>query len=66
MRELPSYARLFTILLIGFALVGAGAMLKIQHVTVAPWLSMVGLLVQAVAGIMLVYKFAKRFDRSGE
>lgn len=66
MRELPSYTRLFIILLLGFALVGLGALLKTQNAPAAPWLSIVGLLVQAVAGMLLVYRFAKSFDRSGE
>ena len=66
MRRLPSYARLVTFLLLGFALVGLGALLKTQHTAVAPWLSIAGLAVQAVAGMMLVYRFAKGFDRGEE
>ena len=66
MRQLPSYARLFTVLLLGFALVGLGALLKTKYAAVAPWLSLAGLAVQAVAGMLLVYRFAKRFDRGEE
>ena len=66
MRQLPSYARLVTFLLLGFALVGLGALLKLQHAAAAPWLSLAGLAVQAVAGMLLAYRFAKRFDRGEE
>ena len=66
MRRLPSYTRLFTVLLLGFALVGLGALLKTQHAAAAPWLSLAGLAVQAAAGMLLVYRFAKGFDRSEE
>ncbi|UOR05918.1 hypothetical protein MUN82_02175 [Hymenobacter aerilatus] len=59
MNELPSYPRLFTFFFAGVAFVLLGALLKIQHAQAASWLMLVGLSVQAVAGTLLVYRFAK-------
>ncbi|MBC6612155.1 hypothetical protein H8B15_14600 [Hymenobacter sp. BT507] len=59
MEQLPSYPRLFSFFAVGIALVLLGALLKIQHVQVSSWLILAGLSVQAVAGMLLVYRFAK-------
>lgn len=59
MEQLPSYPRLFSFFAVGIVLVLLGALLKIQHITAASWLMLAGLLVQAVAGMLLVYRFAK-------
>jgi len=59
MEQLPSYPRLFSYFIVGIALVLLGALLKIQHITAASWLMLAGLSVQAVAGMLLVYRFAK-------
>jgi len=60
MEQLPSYPRLFSFFAVGIALVLVGALLKIQqHPQAASWLMLAGLAVQAVAGMLLVYKFAK-------
>lgn len=59
MEQLPSYPRLLSFFAIGLALVVLGALLKIQHIAAASWLMLAGLSVEAVAGMVLVYKFAK-------
>ncbi|MBO3271939.1 MULTISPECIES: GldL-related protein [Hymenobacter] len=59
MEQLPSYPRLFSFFAVGIALVLLGALLKTQHAQAASWLILAGLSVQAVAGMLLVYRFAK-------
>ncbi|GGF19141.1 hypothetical protein [Hymenobacter cavernae] len=59
MEKFPSYQRLFLILLAGIALVVVGGLLKRQNVGGSGLFALVGLAIQAVAMIMMVYKYAK-------
>lgn len=59
MEQLPSYPRLFSFFAAGIALVVLGALLKGQYMQATSWLMLAGLAVQAVAGMLLVYRFAK-------
>jgi len=59
MEKYPSYQRLFIILLVGIAFVVVGGLLKRQNVGGAGLFALLGLAVQAVAMIMMVYRYAK-------
>jgi positive regulator of sigma E activity len=59
-----SYRTLFLVLLAGMAVVLLAGWLKSEQLAGADVLVLVGLAVQAVAGIMMVWKFASRLDKS--
>ena len=59
MEKFPSYQRLFLFLLVGIALVVVGGLLKRQNVGGAGLFALAGLAVQAIAMIMMVYRYAK-------
>ena len=63
MEKFPSYSRLFVVLLAGLALVLLGGFLKRQNSESAGLLVLFGLAVQAVAMIMMVYRFAKGLNK---
>ncbi|UOQ67426.1 hypothetical protein [Hymenobacter volaticus] len=55
-----SYRLLITLLLIGVALVLTAAVFKTQHYPGSDYLILVGLAIQFVAGVLVVWKFANR------
>lgn len=61
-----SYRVLFLILFVGLGLVLLSGFLKTQQVALAPWLTLVGLGVQFIAGVLLLWKFASGFDKKDE
>jgi hypothetical protein len=63
MEKFPSYQRLFVFLLVGIALVVVGGLLKRQHISGSGLFALAGLAVQAIAMIMMVYKYAKGLSR---
>jgi hypothetical protein len=63
MEKFPSYSRLFVFLLVGLALVLIGGFLKKQQTESAGLFVLAGLAIQAVAMIMMVYRFAKGLNK---
>jgi positive regulator of sigma E activity len=59
-----SYRTLFIVLLVGMAIVLLAGFLKSNHMAGADIVVILGLAVQAVAGVMMVWKFASRLDKS--
>lgn len=57
-----SYRLLITLLLVGMVLVLMAAFFKAQHYPGSDVLIRLGLFVQFVAGVLVVWKFASRFD----
>ncbi|SNC67058.1 hypothetical protein SAMN06265337_1821 [Hymenobacter gelipurpurascens] len=59
-----SYRALFLALLAGIVIVVLAGLLKMNQMAGADVLVIIGLAVQAVAGIMMIWKFASRLDKS--
>jgi DNA-binding transcriptional LysR family regulator len=59
-----SYRTLFIVLLAGMGIVLLAGFLKSNHMAGADIVVILGLAIQAVAGIMMVWKFASRLDKS--
>jgi hypothetical protein len=59
-----SYRTLFIVLLAGMAIVLLAGFLKTNNMAGADIVVILGLGIQAVAGIMMVWKFASRLDKS--
>ncbi|QJX47753.1 hypothetical protein HMJ29_12695 [Hymenobacter taeanensis] len=59
-----SYRTLFLVLLAGMAIVLLAGFLKSNNMAGADIVVILGLGIQAVAGIMMVWKFASRLDKS--
>ena len=57
-----SYRLLITLLLIGMALVLMAAFFKSQHYPGSDLLILLGLVIQFIAGVLVVWKFANRLD----
>jgi hypothetical protein len=58
-----SYRLLITLLLIGVAVVLMAAFFKIQHYPGSDLLILLGLVIQFIAGVLVVWKFANRLDK---
>lgn len=58
-----SYRLLITLLLVGVALVLMAAFFKMQHYPGSDRLVLLGLAIQFVAGVLVVWKFANRLDK---
>jgi hypothetical protein len=58
-----SYRLLITLLLIGVAIVVMAAFFKIQHYPGSDLLILLGLVIQFIAGVLVVWKFANRLDK---
>ncbi|MBC8084594.1 MAG: hypothetical protein H7Z21_15460 [Hymenobacter sp.] len=57
-----SYRLLITLLLVGMALVLMAAFFKTQRYPGSDLLILLGLIIQFVAGVLVVWKFANRLD----
>ncbi len=57
-----SYRLLITLLLTGMGLVLMAAFFKIQHYPGSDLLILLGLAIQFVAGVLVVWKFANRLE----
>lgn len=63
MEKFPSYQRLFVFLLLGIALVVVGGLLKRQNISGSGLFALIGLAIQAIAMMMMVYRYAKGLSR---
>ena len=57
-----SYRLLITLLLVGMALVLMAAFFKSQRYPGSDLLILLGLIIQFIAGVLVVWKFANRLD----
>ncbi|SNR82688.1 MULTISPECIES: hypothetical protein [Hymenobacter] len=59
-----SYRTLFIVLLVGLGLMLLASYLKTQQIAAAGIVVLMGLVVQFVAGVLMIWKFASRLDKS--